>query len=174
MSPCKLSLAIIAICLLISSPAFGFTPVAGFSVRRLGLKSGHELGLGRQRASLESPHPLSSTLSSALKAAYVQPDVSTTIYGDSATSRVYNFGETASASAAKSSFTSSFVSTQSSQAFSEIPTSILTSDALVRPKPTAEEIAAKKRNFNIILWGGGFVAPFLATFYYFGLKFWER
>lgn len=42
------------------------------------------------------------------------------------------------------------------------------------PPPTAEEIAAKKRNFNFWFWGGGFVAPFLATFYYFGLKFWER
>mmetsp|Transcript_17470 Transcript_17470/g.25847 ORF Transcript_17470/g.25847 Transcript_17470/m.25847 type:complete len:132 (-) Transcript_17470:178-573(-) len=41
-------------------------------------------------------------------------------------------------------------------------------------KPTAEEIAAKKRNFNLWFWGGGFVAPFLATFYYFGFKFWER
>ncbi len=42
------------------------------------------------------------------------------------------------------------------------------------PPPTAEEIAAKKRNFNFWFWGGGFVAPFLATFYYFGLKFWEK
>ena len=41
-------------------------------------------------------------------------------------------------------------------------------------KPTPEEIAAKKRNFNLWFWGGGFVAPFLATFYYFGFKFWER
>mmetsp|Transcript_828 Transcript_828/g.1290 ORF Transcript_828/g.1290 Transcript_828/m.1290 type:complete len:130 (+) Transcript_828:97-486(+) len=41
-------------------------------------------------------------------------------------------------------------------------------------KPTAEEIAAKKRNFNLWFWGGGIVAPFLATFYYFGLKFWEK
>jgi hypothetical protein len=41
-------------------------------------------------------------------------------------------------------------------------------------KPTAEEIAAKKRNFNFWFWGGGFVAPFLATFYYFGLRFWRR
>ena len=40
--------------------------------------------------------------------------------------------------------------------------------------PTAEEVATKKRNFNFWFWGGGFVAPFLATFYYFGLKFWER
>ena len=43
-----------------------------------------------------------------------------------------------------------------------------------RKKPTAEEIATKKRNFNYWFWGGGFVAPFLATFYYFGFKFWER
>lgn len=43
-----------------------------------------------------------------------------------------------------------------------------------RRPPTKEEIEAKKRNFNMWFWGGGFVAPFLATFYYFGFKFWER
>lgn len=43
-----------------------------------------------------------------------------------------------------------------------------------RKIPTPEEIAAKKRNFNLWFWGGGFVAPFLATFYYFGFKFWEK
>lgn len=42
------------------------------------------------------------------------------------------------------------------------------------PPPTPEELAAKKRNFNLWFWGGGFVAPFLATFYYFGFKFWEK
>ncbi|KAL7539136.1 hypothetical protein ACHAXR_012447 [Thalassiosira sp. AJA248-18] len=42
------------------------------------------------------------------------------------------------------------------------------------PPPTPEELAAKKANFNLWFWGGGFVAPFLATFYYFGFKFWER
>jgi hypothetical protein len=42
------------------------------------------------------------------------------------------------------------------------------------PPPTAEEIAAKKANFNILFWGGGFVAPFLATIYYFGPKFWTK
>eukprot|EP00558_Chaetoceros_sp_UNC1202_P000640 CAMPEP_0197258726 /NCGR_PEP_ID=MMETSP1429-20130617/83031_1 /TAXON_ID=49237 /ORGANISM="Chaetoceros sp., Strain UNC1202" /LENGTH=119 /DNA_ID=CAMNT_0042722899 /DNA_START=38 /DNA_END=397 /DNA_ORIENTATION=+ len=42
------------------------------------------------------------------------------------------------------------------------------------PPPSAEEIAAKKRSFNLWFWGGGFIAPFLATFYYFGLKFWEK
>jgi hypothetical protein len=41
-------------------------------------------------------------------------------------------------------------------------------------KPTAEEIAAKKLTFNLWFWGGGIVAPFLATIYYFGFKFWER
>uniref|UniRef100_A0A7S0GP19 Uncharacterized protein n=1 Tax=Proboscia inermis TaxID=420281 RepID=A0A7S0GP19_9STRA len=40
--------------------------------------------------------------------------------------------------------------------------------------PTKEEVAAKKRNFAFWFWGGGFVAPFLATFYYFGLQFWKR
>jgi len=40
--------------------------------------------------------------------------------------------------------------------------------------PTEKEIAAKKRNFNLWFWGGGIVAPFIATVYCFGLKFWER
>lgn len=43
-----------------------------------------------------------------------------------------------------------------------------------RKVPTADEVAAKKRNFNVVFWGGGFVAPFLATFFYFGFKFWEK
>jgi hypothetical protein len=43
-----------------------------------------------------------------------------------------------------------------------------------RKIPTPEEIAAKKRNFNLIFWGGGFVAPFAATIFYFGFKFWEK
>mmetsp|Transcript_727 Transcript_727/g.943 ORF Transcript_727/g.943 Transcript_727/m.943 type:complete len:147 (-) Transcript_727:366-806(-) len=43
-----------------------------------------------------------------------------------------------------------------------------------RKIPTPEEVEAKKRNFNIIFWGGGFVAPFLATIFYFGPKFWMR
>jgi len=43
-----------------------------------------------------------------------------------------------------------------------------------RRPPTAEEIAAKKRNFNLWFWGGGFVAPFLATIFYFGFRFWEK
>jgi len=42
-----------------------------------------------------------------------------------------------------------------------------------RKPPTKEEIEAKKRNFNLWFWGGGFVAPMLATFYYFGLQFWK-
>jgi len=42
------------------------------------------------------------------------------------------------------------------------------------PPPTAEEIAEKKRNFNFWFWGGGFVAPFAATVFYFGPKFWEK
>mmetsp|Transcript_6871 Transcript_6871/g.10012 ORF Transcript_6871/g.10012 Transcript_6871/m.10012 type:complete len:132 (-) Transcript_6871:984-1379(-) len=57
--------------------------------------------------------------------------------------------------------------------------SIMTSTELLSlkdrpPPPTPEEIAAKKATFNLWFWGGGFVAPFLATFYYFGFKFWER
>ena len=43
-----------------------------------------------------------------------------------------------------------------------------------RKVPTAEEIAQKKLNFNLIFWGGGFVAPFLATVFYFGTRFWEK
>jgi hypothetical protein len=41
------------------------------------------------------------------------------------------------------------------------------------PPPTAEELDAKKRNFNLFFWGGGFVAPFVATVYYFGPRFWK-
>merc|ERR1719491_1467391 len=52
--------------------------------------------------------------------------------------------------------------------------STLTVSLVERKKPTKDEIEAKKRNFNFWFWGGGFVAPFLATFYYFGLKFWEK
>ncbi|GMI20742.1 hypothetical protein TrCOL_g9737 [Triparma columacea] len=53
--------------------------------------------------------------------------------------------------------------------------SVTMADTLsAKPKPTAEEIKKKKDNFNFWFWGGGFVAPFLATFYYFGLKFWEK
>jgi hypothetical protein len=43
-----------------------------------------------------------------------------------------------------------------------------------RKIPTAEEIARKKLNFNLLFWGGGFVAPFVATVFYFGFKFWEK
>lgn len=41
-------------------------------------------------------------------------------------------------------------------------------------KPTKEEVAAKKRNFNVLFWGGGFAAPFIATVFYFGFRFWEK
>jgi hypothetical protein len=82
------------------------------------------------------------------------------------------------------SITSSPLATSSSldqginRYLSQEPT-ILTSSQVLSlkerpPPPTAEEIAAKKRTFNLWFWGGGFVAPFLATFYYFGFKFWER
>ena len=42
------------------------------------------------------------------------------------------------------------------------------------PPPTKEEIEEKQRNFNLIFWGGGFVAPFIATVFYFGPKFWLK
>ena len=57
---------------------------------------------------------------------------------------------------------------------SQLPQLTSSSSTLVSVAPTKEEIAAKKRNFAFWFWGGGFVAPFLATFYYFGLKFWEK
>merc|ERR1711862_594390 len=40
--------------------------------------------------------------------------------------------------------------------------------------PTKEEIAQKKLTFNLIFWGGGIIAPFIATVFYFGFRFWER
>jgi len=50
----------------------------------------------------------------------------------------------------------------------------ITTSLQERHIPTAEEIEAKKRNFNLWFWGGGFVAPFLATIFYFGPKFWTK
>jgi hypothetical protein len=43
-----------------------------------------------------------------------------------------------------------------------------------RVAPTAEEVAAKKFKFNVLFWGGGIVAPFIATVFYFGPKFWLK
>ena len=41
-------------------------------------------------------------------------------------------------------------------------------------KVTKEELEQKKMTFNIIFWGGGVIAPFIATVFYFGFKFWEK
>ena len=41
-------------------------------------------------------------------------------------------------------------------------------------KKSKEQLAEEKKTFAWYFWGGGFVAPFLATFYYFGFKFWEK
>jgi len=41
-------------------------------------------------------------------------------------------------------------------------------------KKSKEQLADEKKTFAWYFWGGGFVAPFLATFYYFGFKFWEK
>jgi len=41
-------------------------------------------------------------------------------------------------------------------------------------KKSTEQLAEEKKTFAWYFWGGGFVAPFLATFYYFGFKFWEK
>ena len=43
-----------------------------------------------------------------------------------------------------------------------------------KSKKSAEQLADEKKTFAWYFWGGGFVAPFLATFYYFGFKFWEK
>ena len=43
-----------------------------------------------------------------------------------------------------------------------------------KSKKSAEQLAEEKKTFAWYFWGGGFVAPFLATFYYFGFKFWEK
>mmetsp|Transcript_12432 Transcript_12432/g.34503 ORF Transcript_12432/g.34503 Transcript_12432/m.34503 type:complete len:133 (-) Transcript_12432:366-764(-) len=61
-----------------------------------------------------------------------------------------------------------------SQQLNAQESSTLTVALKERKIPTKEEIAAKKRNFNLIFWGGGFVAPFLATIFYFGPKFWTK
>mmetsp|Transcript_1838 Transcript_1838/g.2788 ORF Transcript_1838/g.2788 Transcript_1838/m.2788 type:complete len:148 (+) Transcript_1838:37-480(+) len=41
-------------------------------------------------------------------------------------------------------------------------------------KKTKEEIDKQNRDLAFWFWGGGFVAPFIATVYYFGPKFWLR
>jgi hypothetical protein len=43
-----------------------------------------------------------------------------------------------------------------------------------RKIPTKEEIEQKKLTFNLIFWGGGIIAPFIATVFYFGFRFWEK
>lgn len=62
----------------------------------------------------------------------------------------------------------------SSESFLSSPSSSLQLSLKDRVIPTAEEIAAKKFNFNVIFWGGGFVAPLIATVFYFGFRFWEK
>jgi hypothetical protein len=52
--------------------------------------------------------------------------------------------------------------------------SSLTVSLQERKIPTKEEIDQKKLTFNVIFWGGGIVAPFLATIFYFGFRFWEK
>lgn len=41
-------------------------------------------------------------------------------------------------------------------------------------KVSQEELEQKKLTFNLIFWGGGFIAPFVATVFYFGFRFWEK
>jgi hypothetical protein len=69
-------------------------------------------------------------------------------------------------------------STGADVAIRERSLSLATSSSLLslqeRHVPTAEEIAAKKLTFNLWLWGGGFLAPLLATVFYFGPKFWTK
>lgn len=55
-----------------------------------------------------------------------------------------------------------------------IPTPTMLLSLQDRKIPTADEIAQKKLTFNVIFWGGGIVAPFIATVFYFGFKFWEK
>ena len=43
-----------------------------------------------------------------------------------------------------------------------------------RKAPTQEEIDKKKLTFNLWFWGGGVIAPFISTVFYFGFKFWEK
>jgi hypothetical protein len=76
--------------------------------------------------------------------------------------RHYYYGATSSSS---SSASSSFLADRSSTM------TVALKDRVI---PTQEEIDAKKFNFNLIFWGGGIVAPFLATIFYFGARFWEK
>lgn len=66
-----------------------------------------------------------------------------------------------------------YLSTASSSS-SATYTSSMTLSLQERVAPTPEEVAAKKRNFNVLFWGGGIIAPFIATVFYFGPKFWTK
>jgi hypothetical protein len=70
-----------------------------------------------------------------------------------------------------------YLSTNPSISAADSSTSLSSSMTLSlqeRVAPTKEEIANKKNTFNLIFWGGGIGAPFIATFFYFGFKFWEK
>jgi hypothetical protein len=69
------------------------------------------------------------------------------------------------------------LSATSAPTVDRVPALATTSNVLAlqeRHVPTAEEVAAKKLTFNLWLWGGGFLAPFIATVFYFGPKFWTK
>lgn len=63
---------------------------------------------------------------------------------------------------------------QHQQSTSSVTTSTQLVSLQERKIPTKEEIDQKKLTFNLIFWGGGFVAPFIATVFYFGFRFWEK
>lgn len=85
-----------------------------------------------------------------------------------------SFGQRASGTTSSSSFSEGICRYLSQDESSFMSSTTVLSLKERPPPPTAEELAAKKATFNLWFWGGGFVAPFLATFYYFGFKFWER
>eukprot|EP00566_Odontella_aurita_P024837 CAMPEP_0113544166 /NCGR_PEP_ID=MMETSP0015_2-20120614/10561_1 /TAXON_ID=2838 /ORGANISM="Odontella" /LENGTH=97 /DNA_ID=CAMNT_0000444403 /DNA_START=313 /DNA_END=606 /DNA_ORIENTATION=+ /assembly_acc=CAM_ASM_000160 len=81
------------------------------------------------------------------------------------------FSSAASVASPLSNGIDRFIATSDESALQSSSTSVSLQE---RRAPTKEEIEAKNRNLAFWFWGGGFVAPFLATFYYFGFKFWEK
>jgi hypothetical protein len=112
-------------------------------------------------------------------AAAASPMIGTTAFSSSVVQAneqilLQSWSSTTTSPALQDGVTSFMMSTPADQRLSWSSSSSLQLSLKDRVIPTAEEIAAKKFNFNVIFWGGGFIAPFLATIFYFGFRFWEK
>ena len=121
--------------------------------------SEHQLPAGRTNAAARIVRPLSLSIMSDL------PPVTTASIVSSSQQQVQL---TQPGSSAIQDGIHKYMATSSGS------TSSMTLSFETKAPPTQEEIAQKKLSFNLWFWGGGFVAPFLATIFYFGFRFWEK